>query len=100
MKPEIEAKDIADSLINSVNCFGGPTDYTEEVLHHLVYAHRTLNQAFVGRYVLPFIQKMAENYRSGNYDGRNEFASKVCNVMADAVEKEFGKLAALSLPLI
>ena len=30
MKPEIEAKDIADSLINSVNCLGGPTVYTEE----------------------------------------------------------------------
>ena len=98
MKPTIEAKDIASELINSVNCLGGPTEYTEEVLHNLVYSHRTLNQAFVGRYVLPFIQKMAENYRSGNYDGRNEFASKVCNVMAEAVEKEFGKLE--SLPLI
>ena len=98
MKPAIEAKDIADALINSVNCLGGPTEYTEEVLHGLVYAHRTLNQAFVGRYVIPFIRMMAENYRSGNYDGRNEFACKLCDIMLNSVEEKYGRLD--SLPLI
>lgn len=76
MKPEIEAKDIADSLINSVNCLVGPTDYTEEVLNNLLYSHRTLNQAFVGRYVLPFIRKMSENYRSGDYDGETNLLAR------------------------
>ena len=97
MKPAIAAKDVSEALINSVNCLGERTEYTEEVLSNLLYAHRTLNQAFVGRYVLPFVQKMAEGYRSGDYDGRNEFACKVCAVMAAAVEKEFGKLGGFPL---
>ena len=91
MEPTIEPKDVADALIHSVNTFSNKSEYADEVLHNLLYTHRTLNQAFTGRYVFRFIKMMSDNYKSGNYDGRNEFACKLCHDMANVVEEKYGQ---------
>ena len=66
------------------------TANTEAVVTGLMWMHRTLNQAFTGKIVFRFIQRMADNYRNNNYDARNEAACRICSLLWDTLEKEVG----------
>lgn len=66
------------------------TANTESVVTGLMRMHRTLNQAFTGKIVFRFIQRMADIYRDNNYDARNEAACRICSLLWDVLEKEVG----------
>lgn len=72
----------------------------------MTYMHRTLVQSFTSAFVIAFVRKMAENYKNGYYDGRDEAACKACAAMWDALLKQFNldeefiSKYGFSLPLI
>lgn len=87
--PSEEAKNAAENLSCALNCMGGSAN-SAHIVRSMLNLHRTLNQAFTGNIVLPFVREMARNFREGNYDPRNEAACKVCDLMWNAICKEHG----------
>jgi len=86
-----KARTAVDNLESCVNAMGGREEAANYVVERMLLMHRTLNQALTGNIVIPFVKKMAENYATGNYDGRNEAAVKACYAMAQAI-KDIDKL--------
>jgi hypothetical protein len=89
METNTNAENAVKYLEKSVNCMGLQTE-AKYIVESMLNLHRTLNQAFTGNIVLPFIFEMAQNYSKGDCDGRNEFACKCCSIMAEALQKELG----------
>ena len=83
------AKTAATALERTVNSFDCSAS-AEYIVDKMCHMHRTLNQAFTGVIILPFIRKMAKMYDSGSFDPRNEAACKMCRVMWDAFKAEYG----------
>ena len=81
------AETTAKNIENMVNCMGSDDDLNI-IMNHMLNCHRTLNQKFTGTFVLNFIRNMAIKYKNGNYDGRNESACKMCNLMWEGLKKE------------
>ena len=50
-----KAKQVAKDIESIVNQMGN-TDDTNYIVNHLVYMHRTLNQSFVSKIILPFLR--------------------------------------------
>ncbi len=82
------AETAATALENAMNQYGGRED-AEHIVSHLLYMHRTLNQAFTSRIVLRFVQEMAKMYSAGRHDVRNEAACKMCREMWDKVKEVY-----------
>lgn len=99
---EMTNADVANYMIRSVNNFGGNPNMAE-ILEVIMTSHRTLQQAFCGRFVLPYIRKMAIRYKEGVYDLRNKAACEICSEMWAAVKRmypQMGDAEDTSLPMI
>lgn len=91
--------EIAEGIEDTVNVMGtDPHDNMEYLANKMLNLHRTLNQSFTSKFILKFIKKMAENYKQGFYDARNEWACRLCNEMWDVVSEHYGN--EINLPLI
>lgn len=75
-----KAKQVAKDIESIVNQMGN-TDDTKYIVNHLVYMHKTLNQSFVSKIILPFLREMNIEFESKNFDLRNEAACRVCSCM-------------------
>ncbi len=95
------AETAAKAMERAVNQFGGQED-AEYIVQHLCSMHRTLNQSFVSRIILPFVRQMAMHYDTGCCDARNESACKACFLMWEALKAEYGieDGADFSLPMV
>ena len=77
----------AELLERSVNVMGGGEDM-EWLVNRMGNMHRTLIQSFAGKFIIPYVRKLALDYKNGYYDLRNEQVCKVCSEMWDAFKKE------------
>lgn len=84
------AETAATALERVVNQFGGKED-SDHIVNHLLSMHRTLQQSFVSRIIIPLVREMAMRHSEGRCAPRNETACKVCRVMYDALKAEYGK---------
>ena len=84
-KPENVAMDL-ERLANSFSA----RDNFEPIVKHINCMHRTCQQSLVGQLVLNTIRTLALAYKDGNFDGRNEYACRICNVMWEAAKKDRG----------
>lgn len=75
-----KAKQVAKDIESIVNQMGN-TDDTNYIANHLAHMHRTLNQSFVSKIILPFLREMHFKYESNNFDLRDEAACKVCSLL-------------------
>jgi len=82
------SKELSSVLEDEVNVYGCEQKM-KDTAENITWWHRTLQQNLIGRFVIPLIIKMAKNYRSGDYDARNETALKMCSIMSDALSKEY-----------
>ena len=55
-------------------------DFTEVICHR---THRTLQQGVMG-VATSLIAQWAEDFKAGNYDGRNEATCKLCNKIMES----------------
>lgn len=78
----------AELLERSVNVMGDGEDM-EWLVSKMGNIHRTLVQSFAGKFVIPYVRKLAIYYKEGYYDARNEGVCKACAVMWDAFKKEY-----------
>ena len=95
------AEKLASDIERIVNCMGND-DECSVVVEKLLGMHRTLNQSFVSKFILPFLRGMNNMYEKGWYDDRNVAACKVCSLMWKSVCKEHGfkETASPTLPTI
>lgn len=84
-----KAKQVANELESIINQFCNTED-TNYIVNHLTYMHRTLNQSFVSKIILPFLREMHFKYESNSFDGRNEAACKICSLMWKKMCDEHG----------
>ena len=84
-----KAKNIAKELESIVNVMGGGENVTY-VSEQMTNMHRTLVQSFFGRFILPFVIRLARQYDRGYYDARNEATGKMCSLMWETIKKEYG----------
>lgn len=99
---ENKAESAASAVESIINQYGGHTD-AETMVSHFCGMHRTLQQAFTSRIIIPFIRRLAMNYTDGWYDPRNETACKACRAMYDALKAEYGREGdddEIALPMI
>ena len=100
---EEDAKAIADALNDAnktlgermertLNVFGG-RENCDKFVEEMLCLHRTLNQKFTGSIVIPFVKAMADKYKEGGYDGRNETAAKYCSLFWEGLVKVHPELA-------
>lgn len=94
------AEDTAAALMGVLNNYDG-TDI-RIVLDKILSEHRTLQQMFVSRIVIPTIRILAKRYDEGWYDARNEMACKVCKEMWNTLAEMYGiaEDEPFSLPMI
>lgn len=89
VKVSDKAKQVAEDLESIINQMCNAED-TNHIVNHLIYMHRTLNQSFVSKIILPFLREMHLKYESNSFDGRNESACKVCSLMWKKMCDEHG----------
>jgi len=78
-------EELANELTDMVNVCG--TDDTAECLiDALLRQHRSLQQRFFDRFVLGFIEKVANIRKSTGTDGRNVEMKNVCDEIFKALE--------------
>lgn len=81
--------------MSALNVMGSGKACEEAAVRAFSISHRTLQQQFVKLVILPILRKLAANYESSNYDGRNKQACKLAHLMlADLTDDD------LYLPLI
>ena len=102
---EKQVENVALEIERIINVMGNG-ETTNALVDKLTRMHRTLVQSFTSQVVIQFIRKMADNYKNGWYDLRDEAACKSCSAMWDALVKaydldeEFIKKYGFNLPLI
>lgn len=84
-----KAKQVAKDLESIINQMCNTED-TNHIVNHLICMHKTLNQSFVSKIILPFLREMHFKYESNNFDGRNECACEVCSLMWKKMCDEHG----------
>lgn len=95
-----KAEQAARELLGVVN------DYDSEgiriILNRMLNEHRTIEQMFTNRFIIPFVRKMAERWDKENYDPRNQAACKACKAMWEGLKHELGVTDAdeVLLPMI
>lgn len=78
----------AELLERSVNVMGDGEDM-EWLVGKMANMHRTLVQSFAGKFIIPYVRKLALFYKEGYYDLRNEQVCKACFLMWEAFKKEY-----------
>lgn len=102
-KEKIE--NIAREIEGIINVMGN-SETTDGLVSNLLFMHPTLIQSFTSKVIIRFVQRMAESYRNGWYDGRDEAACKACETMWNSLikaynlDEEFIKKYGFNLPLI
>lgn len=84
-----KAKQVAEDLESIINQMCNTED-TNHIVNHLIFMHRTLNQAFVSKIILPFLHEMHRKYEFKVFDERNECACKICSLMWKKMCDEHG----------
>lgn len=84
-----KAKQVAKDLESVINQMCNTED-TDHIVNHLVCMHRTLNQSFVSKIILPFLREMYFKYETNKFDARNECACKICSLMWKKMCEEHG----------
>lgn len=84
-----KAKKVAEDLESIINQICNTED-TNYIVNHLTFMHRTLNQAFVSKIILPFLREMHLKYKLNVFDERNESACKICSLMWKKMCDEYG----------
>lgn len=98
-------ENIAREVEDVINVMGN-SEATDGLVNNLLFMHRTLIQSFTSKVIIRFVQRMAESYRNGWYDGRDEAACKACETMwhslikAYDLDEEFIKKYGFNLPLV
>lgn len=83
------AENAALALSQAMNSFSASSN-GETIVSKMLAEHPTINQAFMGSVVLPFVKCMALMYQKGCYDGRNEMACEMCSKMWELLKSEYG----------
>ena len=83
------AENAAQALSQAMNSFSARSN-GETIVSKMLAEHPTINQAFTGSVVLPFVKGMAHKYQKGYYDGRNEKACEMCSKMWELLKSEYG----------
>lgn len=86
---QYDAKDLSLRMERFANRFGVREDLKRLAIM-MTEMHRTLVQSFTGGFVIPFVRELARMRRANCFDKRNETACKVCLLMCEALEKEYG----------
>jgi len=80
---EQKGRELARAMGKLVNVMGGNKAAEQGFIDELTNReHRTLQQSSFGL-MLKVMEKWAEDYENGRYDGRNEFALKQCKAIVD-----------------
>ena len=96
------AETAAAELERTINSLGGEEN-AMVIVRKMLFMHRTLNQSFTSRIIIPFIREMAKFYTDGRYDVRNHEACRICRIMYDALKAEYGRQGdddGIALPMI
>jgi hypothetical protein len=83
------AKNAVEALERAVNVLGNGEDM-RYIAEQMSLMHRTLVQSFTRGVVIPFIKRLADFHCAGYCDARDEAACKACEVMWEALKKEYG----------
>jgi len=78
-------EELANALTKMVNVCGND-DTAERLIDALLRQHRSLQQRFFDRFVLGFIEKVANIRKSSGTDGRNVEMKNVCDEIFKALE--------------
>lgn len=78
-------EELANELTKMVNVCGND-DTAERIIDALLRQHRSLQQRFFDRFVLGFIEKVANIRKSSGTDGRNVEMKNVCDEIFKALE--------------
>ena len=81
-------ENIAREVEDVINVMGN-SEATDGLVNNLLFMHRTLIQSFTSKVIIRFVQRMAESYMNGWYDGRDEAACKACATMWNALIKAY-----------
>ena len=83
-----KAEQAARELLGVVNDYDG--EGIRIILNRMLNEHRTIEQMFTNRFIIPFVHKMAERWDKENYDPRNEVACKACKDMWEGLKQAWG----------
>lgn len=83
------AENAALALSQAMTSFSASSN-GETIVSKMLVEHRTINQAFTGSVILPFVKGMAFMYQKRYYDGRNEMACEMCSKMWELLKSEYG----------
>lgn len=86
---EEKVEKIASELEDLTNDYGCH-ESLEAIANKMASMHKTLVQSFASGFILPFVKKMAEDYRCGKFDDRNRAAAMICEEMWTSVEDKYG----------
>jgi hypothetical protein len=95
-----KAEQAAVTLSEVVNDYDG--EGIRIVFDKMMNQHRTLQQMFTNRFIIPYIRQMAERCDIGQYDLRNKAACKACKDMWEGLKQARGITDddAVNLPMI
>jgi len=83
----IQARDALNSLFDALNKMGGDFEINEALKEVLAKQHRTLQQNFMRRIIVPSIQIFAQKQADGYYDLRNEASCKLAAELLPITKK-------------
>lgn len=91
-KPSLNQREKAEAAARSLMSVVNDYDSTglRIVLDKMLNEHRTIEQMFTNRFIIPFVRKMAERYDNKLYDPRNEMACKACKAMWEGLKQAWG----------
>lgn len=89
MTDENKAKLAAEAVEDAINFYAPIAEFVT----HIAGMHKTLQQKFIGRVVIPLVREFAKRNANGNFDDRNEWACKTCAAMYNGLETAFPEIA-------
>jgi hypothetical protein len=84
-----EIKDAVNVLFRKLNGMGNNKDVEEAVIEVFSNEHRTLQQAFFGKIILPVIKRCIEAHDNKWYDLRNEAMCKCAKKIEPVIKNEY-----------
>lgn len=89
MNNENKAIIAAEAVEDAINSYAPIAEF----VNHIAGMHKTLQQKFIGRVVIPLVRELAKRHEDGNFDDRNEWACKTCAAMFSGLEMAFPEIA-------
>ena len=80
-----QVQKVATELEECVNAMGNGENMAY-LASKMANMHSTLAQSFTGKFIVPFVKKMAEKYEYGDFDMRDKAACIVCDAMWKALK--------------